>query len=124
MKRTPIYVVSVLLAGAFCFTGGFLVGSLTMPRAYTEEIVKRPINTPPAESLRPVIETKPVQESYMISCEDNKLRLYSVSEEGREVVREENIDPGLYPEEDRQKLEKGIFAQSLEDALIIWENFV
>ena len=124
MKRISSYIVSVILAGAFCFTGGFLIGSLTLEQAHPQEMPAAVTAAPAAESARPVIEQEPVQISYMVSCEDGRLCLYSVSGEGRELIREESIDPGLYPEEDRRKLEKGIFASDLENALAVWENFV
>lgn len=121
MQRMIVRVCTVVLAGAFCFLGGFLIGNLTVPEAEAEPV---PTQTPYVEQASEVIEQEVEQEKYVLKCENDKLRLYKIVGENEEIERELAVIPQLYPPSDQEELKRGIEVQEHEKALELWENFV
>ena len=59
---------------------------------------------------------------YIVSMEENHIVLYEIFGEDKRIIKKAPGMPGR--EADRIKLEEGIEAESFEDALMIFEDFV
>lgn len=113
--RNSIIIASyVLLVGVFFF-GGYALGS-----------IREMANTPRAteEPLEVMNMTGQESSEYRLILEDGKLNLYSINGAIKEIMACEDISIGVYPPSDIIELEKGITFDNIEDAQLLFENFV
>ena len=83
--------------------------------------IYRPVITadpePPEATETPVI-------YYSLQSDGNLLKLYEVNGDTKKAVKSVPFNPEMFPAEDRQLLEKGIKANTLEEGIETMENFV
>lgn len=114
IRNSIIIAAYVLLVGVF-FCGGYAIGSMQETSSkMTENVTK------------PVAAVNPVQEEtvYKLSLENGRLSLYKVSEGINELMAYEDISTDIYPQEDIRELEGGVVFDNIEEAQMLFENFV
>lgn len=76
------------------------------------------------ESPESVSEEKTQEIAYLIRSEKNYLILYETNGNIQKEINRFEINPEMFPFEDRELLKKGIKANSLEEGIEIAENFI
>lgn len=61
---------------------------------------------------------------YLIREEEGHIKLHYIDGENSTELKSEEISLEVFPEEDISMLSQGIKAETEEDALIVWENFI
>ena len=127
-KKTFAYIILAVIFCSVGFGGGYLIGANTVPSKADEEIKNK---TPPSlESYNPQLysENEPEKNTeegvkYLLKNEDNVLTLYRISNEVTSIIKSIEINPAFLPSEDRIKLEKGIYFDSVEEGFGLIEDF-
>ena len=70
----------------------------------------------------PKIESEPI--FYYLQSEENMLVLYEINGSVQKEVKSTEINPEIFPYEDRELLKNGIKAFTLEEGIEIMENFI
>lgn len=129
-RKVIIYSASAAVLGIITVTAAYK--SIDRRSKIQEEREIASAREDSIEIYRPVItsEPEPTPEEtiepiyYYLQTEGNFLKLYEIDGEHKKEVKSVEINTNMFPSEDRELLENGIKAFTLEEGIEIMENFI
>lgn len=111
--KTGAICIAGVMAAAIFFAAGYIIGKNTpsVHEAQAVEAISMP--EPPEEP-----------KYYELSLGGNMLCLYEIDGDEKVMIAGEHISPGIFPENDRRELEKGIRFEELSKAQTAFEDFI
>lgn len=125
MKKHAVILFSAAILGISGITAAYIFTDNNTDINVKEAL---PQKDETAEIYHPVVTVEPYEEPpsvyYMLTAENEALKLYEVNGENKKAVKTAEITPDMFPKEDIELLKNGIHALSLEEGIEIMENFI
>lgn len=121
-SRHILTAASYVFLTALFFGAGYLIGfengdgMLSTPVSVSSSADETDTTPSPAPTE--------MSASYRVVLEDGELRMYLDENGGSRLVSNEQVSEALFPKSDIETLKKGLFFNTLEEALSMMENFL
>lgn len=121
-SRHILTAASYVFLTALFFGAGYLIGfengddMLSTPVSVSSSADETDTTPSPAPTE--------MSASYRVILEDGELRMYLDENGGSRLVSNEQVSEALFPKSDIETLKKGLFFNTLEEALSMMENFL
>lgn len=127
-KKTFFCISLSVLFGVLGFFCGYLAGEHSKNTNVNTDILQAnnadfDKNNSAAASENDIIENTDEKEQFVLKNENNILNLYSLSDNDKQIVKSIPFNSSFLPSNDRIRLEKGIFLDTVEEGFALIEDF-
>ncbi len=121
-KKWGMYAV---VCAALIFIVSFLIAYFVTGDQNSEDYIEKPVNFVSEGEMvyEPEVEDIPTS-YYLIKEEQGKIKLHYIEGENSTELKSEDIFIDVFPEGDISMLSQGIRAETEDEALTVWENFI